>query len=211
LGSVLPAQNGTKYGIVCCMIDPHEQEVTQSAPRDNPDTVFYLGRLSSKNIVELNVPYIISPDGAIGVAASQVRKISAEIEADEILWVRSRGDTSEEDEESHGEIKPTELADERIVIDHEKKEVYVEGKNIHLQPKHYLVLELLATRPGFVFSRKQILEDCWGDSGFRSGATVNVAISNVRKALGEDLARVIGTKRGFGFYVQESFRQTSAE
>lgn len=54
-----------------------------------------------------------------------------------------------------------ELFDE-IVIDFQRREVRVRGKSIHLTPKEFKLLEIMAKQPGQIFSRTLLLERAFG-------------------------------------------------
>jgi two-component system response regulator VicR len=63
-----------------------------------------------------------------------------------------------------------------LEIDIKRRKVTVRGKNIDLTPKEFHILHMLASNPGVVFTREQLVEDIWGQqySGEITGITVLV-------------------------------------
>jgi len=89
-----------------------------------------------------------------------------------------------------------------VTIDTARREVSVNENVVALTPTEYSVLEYLFMRRGRVVEKSQLLE--WlNDSDTQVVSNVvEVMISNLRKKLRENGASdVIGTKRGFGYYV----------
>jgi DNA-binding response OmpR family regulator len=88
-----------------------------------------------------------------------------------------------------------------ILIDDEKKEVYIKERKVELSPKEYDLLKLLASRPGKVFSHKEILERIWPQSSFASSEDVKKYVYLLRNKIEEDPENplLILTVRGFGY------------
>ena len=57
------------------------------------------------------------------------------------------------------------------------------GKDIHLGPTEYRLLDHLIQHPGRVFSREQLLDAVWGSDVYVEARTVDVHIGRLRKAL----------------------------
>jgi len=70
-----------------------------------------------------------------------------------------------------------------IVIDRVSHKVSREGKEIHLGPTEYRLLDHMIQHPGRVFSREQLLNAVWGSDVFVEVRTVDVHIGRLRKAL----------------------------
>jgi two-component system, OmpR family, alkaline phosphatase synthesis response regulator PhoP len=89
----------------------------------------------------------------------------------------------------------------RLRIDDARHEVALDGEPVTLTATEYQLLVALATQPGRVFTRAQLLERVWGDDYFGDDHVVDVHIANLRKKLGEDSAqqRLIETVRGVGY------------
>jgi two-component system alkaline phosphatase synthesis response regulator PhoP len=94
------------------------------------------------------------------------------------------------------------MPDEKVVkidsltIDPDKFEVVVEGKDITLAKKEFELLYLLASRPGRVFLRNEILNQVWGNDVIVGDRTIDVHIRKVRQKLGLDC---ITTVKGVGY------------
>jgi two-component system phosphate regulon response regulator PhoB len=83
------------------------------------------------------------------------------------------------------------LADDRItvgdiVIDRVAHRVKRAGKEIHLGPTEFRLLDYLMQHPGRVFSREQLLDAVWGSDVYVEARTVDVHIGRLRKALNGD-------------------------
>lgn len=57
------------------------------------------------------------------------------------------------------------------------------GKELHLGPTEFRLLDYLMQRPGRVFSREQLLDSVWGSDVYVEARTVDVHIGRLRKAL----------------------------
>ena len=57
------------------------------------------------------------------------------------------------------------------------------GQLVKLGPKEFKLLQLLAERPGHIFSREKLLDSVWGHGVFIEDRTVDVHMSRLRKAL----------------------------
>ena len=83
-----------------------------------------------------------------------------------------------------------------IIIDREKYVVVVKDKELQLPKKEFELLELLASRPGKVFNREQILNIVWGNEAIVGERTIDVHIRKLREKLGESYIRTI---KGVGY------------
>ena len=80
------------------------------------------------------------------------------------------------------------LADDRvghgdIVIDRVAHRVKRDGKEIHLGPTEFRLLDYFMQHPGRVFSREQLLDAVWGSDVYVEARTVDVHVGRLRKAL----------------------------
>lgn len=84
--------------------------------------------------------------------------------------------------------------------------VSVEGKELRLSPTEFKLLKVLATRPGRVYSRQELLDKVWGSETFIEPRTVDVHIRRLRTAIEADPQRPrwIQTVRGVGYAFEES-------
>ncbi|MBE0688930.1 MAG: winged helix-turn-helix transcriptional regulator, partial [Anaerolineae bacterium] len=67
--------------------------------------------------------------------------------------------------------------------------VHVEGEEVHLTPKEYELLRLLATHPGKVMTHRAILGAVWGPEYGEMDHYVRVFVNQLRKKLRENPAR----------------------
>jgi two-component system phosphate regulon response regulator PhoB len=79
-----------------------------------------------------------------------------------------------------------------------KHEVVVDGKKVDLTSSEFSALYFLATKPGWVFTRYQIVEAVHGINYPVTDRSVDVLIVGLRKKLGE-AGKYIETVRGIGY------------
>jgi two-component system phosphate regulon response regulator PhoB len=97
------------------------------------------------------------------------------------------------------------LADDRlahgdIVVDRVSHRVKRQGKEVHLGPTEFRLLDHLIQHPGRVFSREQLLDAVWGSDVYVEARTVDVHVGRLRKALNvEESANPIRTVRSAGY------------
>ena len=93
-----------------------------------------------------------------------------------------------------------------IDLDRETRRVRRAGRDIHLGPTEFRLLEFLLEKPGRVFSRAQLLDFVWGTAAEIDERTVDVHVGRLRKALvrgrEEDPIRTV---RGAGYSFDETF------
>lgn len=82
------------------------------------------------------------------------------------------------------------------------RKVSVHGQEINLTAKEFDLLLLLATNPGKVFSREELLEVIWGYEYFGDLRTVDVHVRRLREKIESktDNYEYILTKWGVGYY-----------
>ncbi|PUZ22071.1 two-component system, OmpR family, alkaline phosphatase synthesis response regulator PhoP [Chitinophaga costaii] len=83
-----------------------------------------------------------------------------------------------------------------LVIDRERFSVNYKGAGIVLAKKEFELLQLLASKPGRVFLRNEILNQVWGTEVIVGDRTIDVHIRKIRQKLGVDL---ITTVKGVGY------------
>ncbi|HEX6417817.1 MAG TPA: response regulator transcription factor [Acidimicrobiales bacterium] len=93
------------------------------------------------------------------------------------------------------------LAFAGMAIDPIRREVRRHGAPVELTALEFDLLHLLATSPGRVWTRRQILERVWGWDHVGDERVVDVHVRNLRRALGDDATdpSLIGTVRGVGY------------
>ena len=98
------------------------------------------------------------------------------------------------------------LAAGDLELDRETRRVHRNGRELHLGPTEFRLLEFLMEKPGRVFSRAQLLDSVWGLSAEIDERTVDVHIGRLRKALSRPRERdPIRTVRGSGYSFDETF------
>jgi two-component system alkaline phosphatase synthesis response regulator PhoP len=89
-----------------------------------------------------------------------------------------------------------------LVIDPQRHEVLVQGEPIDLTAKEFRLLNLLARRPGWVFTRDQIVNEVHGEDYLVTDRAVDVMIVGLRKKLGP-CGHLVETVRGVGYRFKE--------
>jgi len=89
-----------------------------------------------------------------------------------------------------------------LLIDPTRHEVTYKGKSITLTATEFRILHFLASRPGWVFSRDQIITAVKGDGYPVTDRSVDVQIVSLRKKLGT-AGSFIETVRGVGYRFKE--------
>jgi two-component system phosphate regulon response regulator PhoB len=105
--------------------------------------------------------------------------------------LRRRRDVPVEDEASPFSLQG-------IEIDPRRHEIHVDGKLLELTATEFKMLQFLARRPGWVFTRYQIVDGIRGPNYPVTERSVDVQIVALRKKLGER-GKLIETIRGVGY------------
>ncbi|WP_407524132.1 phosphate regulon transcriptional regulator PhoB [Methylobacterium oryzisoli] len=93
-----------------------------------------------------------------------------------------------------------------IELDRVSHRVRREGRELHLGPTEFKLLEFLMQSPGRVFSREQLLDGVWGHDVYIDERTVDVHIGRLRKAINRARSPdPIRTVRGSGYSFDEMF------
>jgi DNA-binding response OmpR family regulator len=85
-----------------------------------------------------------------------------------------------------------------VVLEPASRRVRRDGTEVHLTPTEFDLVAHLATRPGVVFSREQLLAQVWGYADPAGVRTVDAHVAAVRRKLG---AGVVRTVHGVGYAV----------
>ena len=88
-----------------------------------------------------------------------------------------------------------------LKINRDKFIVEINNEKIILPKKEFELLELLANRPGTVYTRDQILSLVWGNESIVGERTIDVHIRKLREKLGNDYIRTI---KGVGYTFSEA-------
>lgn len=89
-----------------------------------------------------------------------------------------------------------------LTINTVRREVRAGGQPIALTATEFNILHFLAVRPGWVFSRDQIISAVKGDDYPVTERSVDVQIAGLRRKLG-DVGEIIETVRGVGYRFRE--------
>jgi two-component system phosphate regulon response regulator PhoB/two-component system alkaline phosphatase synthesis response regulator PhoP len=88
-----------------------------------------------------------------------------------------------------------------LIIDLNRHEVYVRNRKTNLTKTEFIILNVLAEKPGWVFSREKLLTRLWGDDKFVIDRTIDVHIKNLRDKLG-DVSKWVKNVRGVGYKLE---------
>lgn len=99
-----------------------------------------------------------------------------------------------EDEDSKDVLK---VGD--IEINREEYKIVRNNEEIILPRKEFELFYLLATKPGKVFTREEILDKVWGNEVVVGGRTIDVHIRKLREKIGDDFFKTI---KGVGYKIE---------
>lgn len=98
-----------------------------------------------------------------------------------------------------------------LELDRETHRVRRAGREIHLGPTEFRLLEYLMQSPGRVFSREQLLDGVWGMDVYVDERTVDVHVGRLRKAINRTRDRdPIRTVRGSGYAFDDQFSASAS-
>ena len=83
-----------------------------------------------------------------------------------------------------------------ITINREEYKIIVDTQEMVLPRKEFELLSLLASKPGKVFKREDILDRVWGNDVIVGGRTIDVHIRKLREKIGEQKFKTI---KGVGY------------
>ena len=83
-----------------------------------------------------------------------------------------------------------------LIINREEYKISLKGKEIILPRKEFELLSLLATKPGKVFKREEILDKVWGNEVIVGGRTIDVHIRKLREKIGDNSFKTV---KGVGY------------
>jgi len=93
-----------------------------------------------------------------------------------------------------------------LELDRETHRVRRAGREVHLGPTEFRLLEFLMQSPGRVFSREQLLDGVWGHDVYVDERTVDVHVGRLRKAINRGRVKdPIRTVRGAGYAFDDQF------
>jgi len=96
----------------------------------------------------------------------------------------------------HGDGKEDIIKINNLIINRDEYKIILKGKEIILPRKEFELLSLLASKPGKVFKREDILDKVWGNEVVVGGRTIDVHIRKLREKIGD---KSFKTVKGVGY------------
>lgn len=93
---------------------------------------------------------------------------------------------------------PEQIVLGRLRIDVERKMVYVDDVAVVLPKKELEILTLLASHPGRIYSREEMIGELWEDAPYVLDRTVDVHIARIRSKLGI-CKKYLTNRSGYGY------------
>ena len=97
-----------------------------------------------------------------------------------------------------------------LTLDLKKIEAKVKGQVVNLTKKEFDVLRYLASQPGQVVTREQLLHEIWEyDEYIGAIRTIDVTMNRIRDKIEKDKAdpKILITKRGVGYYINDNTKK----
>ncbi len=98
--------------------------------------------------------------------------------------------------ESHESVFEDVVKIGNLTIDRDAYKIMLKDQEISLPRKEFELLSLLASKPGKVFKRDDILDKVWGNEVIVGGRTIDVHIRKLREKLGDELFKTV---KGVGY------------
>lgn len=204
------AKNG--FDVVCVMTG---EEALQSAIQSEPELILLdlmlpgvdgleVCRRLKNNAVTCSIPVVMltarseEADVVTGLELGADDYITKPF-SPRVLVARVRAVLRRQDEESPEEGTPICIRDLRIHPG--RHEVMVSGQSVTLTYTEFSILNFLAQRPGWVYTREQIIDAVRGADYPVTERSVDVQIVGLRKKLGT-YGQYIETVRGVGYRIQ---------
>lgn len=83
-----------------------------------------------------------------------------------------------------------------LIINRDEYKIVLKGQEIILPRKEFELLSLLASKPGKVFKRDEILDKVWGNEVVVGGRTIDVHIRKLREKIGDESFKTV---KGVGY------------
>lgn len=84
----------------------------------------------------------------------------------------------------------------KLTINRDEYKIILDKEEIILPRKEFELLSLLASKPGKVFKREDILDRVWGNEVVVGGRTIDVHIRKLREKIGDDSFKTV---KGVGY------------
>jgi two-component system alkaline phosphatase synthesis response regulator PhoP len=85
-----------------------------------------------------------------------------------------------------------------LEINFETKKTFLNGQEVSLTKKEFMILRMLVKSPKRFFTREQILSQVWDDDTYVTERSVDVHITRLRKKIG-NVGECIINRTGFGY------------
>jgi two-component system KDP operon response regulator KdpE len=187
------------------------QQALQLASTAAPDTILLdlgLPDLDGKVIIAEVRHFSLTPIIVLSARDSEEEKIAAfDLGADDYVLkpfgigeLLARIRVALRDRESGGKTI-TRFEVGGFVVDLAQRSVRVSGVRVHLTPKEFLLLSILAANSGRVVTNRQILAAVWGPKQREDMQILRVLVGQLRAKLGDDTAnpKFIVTEPGVGY------------
>src|SRR5918997_6211256 len=86
-----------------------------------------------------------------------------------------------------------------LELNRDTREVFLDGRPIHLTPRELDLLDVFMLHPRQVMTRDILLDRVWGTDYLGDGNLIEVHISALREKLGDQERKLIRTVRGVGY------------
>jgi two-component system alkaline phosphatase synthesis response regulator PhoP len=86
----------------------------------------------------------------------------------------------------------------KLIIDPNSFKVFIDGIEKFFPKKEFILFHLLASHPGKVFNREEILQRVWGEDVMVIDRTIDVHVRKIREKLGE-YSHFLITIKGIGY------------
>jgi DNA-binding response OmpR family regulator len=143
----------------------------------------------------------LAPDDAVDARLAALRlgfdeSLSATIEPLELA-----GRLTLLDERAHATAGARLSIDDDLEIDLVGRSLRRDGELVHLRPKEYALLTMLASHPGRAYTRRELLDRLWGHGHDGDPRTVDVHVRWLRSKIERDPSSPIRlvTLRGIGY------------
>jgi two-component system KDP operon response regulator KdpE len=102
-------------------------------------------------------------------------------------------------------VEPMRIVVDELVVDMERRRVTLRENAVHLTPKEYEVLTILARHAGRVVTHRQILTTVWGKAHLEDTQYLRVFIGQLRSKIDLDASTpsIIQTEPGVGYRFKE--------
>ncbi len=90
-----------------------------------------------------------------------------------------------------------------LLLQQKQRRLTKSGKDIHLRPKEFAILEYLMRHPNQYFTSRQLIENIWESDNDTSEDTIRTSIKTLRKKIADDAEEcAIKTTVGYGYILE---------